>query len=121
MSEKQLIDMQKSLEFSFGEIIRAAVAEQLKAKFAGDTARFDELVALEDEARSKLRQARMQAMVADLSTAKIDALVAGLGDKVSRARDLLEDLRRTREVLENLRKAAELATAILGTVATILA
>lgn len=121
MSESELIKIQNSLEHSFGEMLRAAVSEQLKAKFAGDTAKFNALVKAEETAREKLLEARRRAIAANLSSEQIDALVDKLSKQAGKARDLLDNLRQTKKVLENLKKAAELATAILKTVAAILA
>lgn len=119
MSKAKLKDIQNSLEFSYGEMIRAAAAAQLDAIFDGDEAKAADLANAEDEARAKMLDARRTAMLVAGDPAKVKQLVDGLGGKTKEARDLLDKMRRTKEVLENIQKAAALATAILGTVAAI--
>lgn len=120
MSREKLIKQQNSLEFSYGEIIRIAIREQLKAKLDGNATRLKALVAAEEKIQERRREARRMAMVASLTDDRIDQLVTDLDKHVESARDLLAKLRRAEKILENIRKAAELAVKIVGTVAKIL-
>ncbi len=119
MSKAKLTEQQNSLEFSYSEIIRIAIREQLKAKLSGDDALLKDLVAEEEKIQAERREARRMAMIASLTDDRIKKLTGDLANHVKKARKLLEDLRRTQKVLEKVKEAAELATSIVSTVAKI--
>lgn len=116
MSKAKLKKIRDSLDFTLGELAREARKQARLAQLDGNKGLQDQILERLEEVEQKRREAEHRMMVASLSTGQIDTLIAGLSEKASEARGLLDGLRMTGKVLEILKKAANLATAILGTV-----